>query len=237
MIARLLHKRGVYLPTTASQFPTRAQPPEQKGPIGVSAQRGADKHETRKERTRFRRQLREDPRRKAALDAALTEHILACVDRFAAAGRAVAAYSPLPSEPGPADLPAQLAQRASKVWLPISLPGGELAWALHGRDSAPGALGITEPAGARFNSNVLRSCALVFVPALAVDRGGMRLGKGAGYYDRALAGLRSAVVAVVYDEDVIARVPHDAHDVPVDAVVTPSGFLAVRGNRGGAARV
>ena len=207
------------------------------GPSTASSTGLLERTETRKERTRFRRQLREDPRRKAALDAALTEHILACVDRFAATGRAVAAYSPLPSEPGPADLPAQLAQRASKVWLPISLPGGELAWALHGRDSAPGALGITEPAGARFNSNVLRSCALVFVPALAVDRGGMRLGKGAGYYDRALAGLRSAVVAVVYDEDVIERVPHDAHDVPVDAVVTPSGFLAVRGNRGGAARV
>lgn len=240
MIARLLHRRGVYLPTNASQFPTRAQLPEQKGLIGVSEPRGANKHETRRERTRFRGQLLEDPRRKAALDAALAEQALACVDHFGATGRAVAAYNPLSSEPGPDDLPDRLAVRASKVWLPISLPAGELAWALHGQSGVPGALGITEPAGARFNSNVLRSCALLLVPALAVDRGGMRLGKGAGYYDRALACLprpAAPVVAVVYDEDIIERVPHDAHDVPVDAVVTPSGFFTVRGNRGGASRV
>lgn len=196
----------------------------------MSEQLGADKHWARQERTRFRRQLRENPRRKAALDAALAEHTIACMDRFGAAGRAVAAYSPLASEPGPEDLPARLARRASKVWLPISMPGGELAWALHGKGAVPGALGITEPEGARFNSNVLRSCALLIVPALAVDRGGMRLGKGAGYYDRALAALprpAAPVVAVVYDEDVIERVPHDAHDVPVDAVITPSGFFTV----------
>ena len=88
---------------------------------------------------------------------------------------------------------------------------------------APGALGIAEPVGARFNSNVLRSCRVVIVPALGVGRDGMRLGKGAGYYDRALAGLDVPTVAVVYEREFVAAVPHDPHDVPVNAVITERG--------------
>lgn len=187
----------------------------------------AEKHQVRAQRSAFRRALLDDARRKAELDHALLAQITACMRHFGATGAAVAAYSPLPSEPGPANLPDQVARHAAKVWLPISLPGGELAWALHSTGAAAGALGITEPGGARFNSNVLRSCALVLAPALAVDRGGDRLGKGAGYYDRALAGLRTPVAAVVFDEDVLDHVPHGARDVPVDAVITPGGFFTV----------
>lgn len=187
----------------------------------------AEKHQVRAQRSAFRRALLDDARRKAELDHALLAQITACMRHFGATGAAVAAYSPLPSEPGAANLPDQVARHAAKVWLPISLPGGELAWALHGTGAAAGALGITEPGGARFNSNVLRSCALVLAPALAVDRGGDRLGKGAGYYDRALAGLRTPVAAAVFDEDVLDHVPHGARDVPVNAVITPSGFFIV----------
>ena len=102
-----------------------------------------------------------------------------------------------------------------------------LAWAQHGAADAAGALGITEPDGPRFTSNVLSSCGLVVAPALAVDRQGMRLGKGAGYYDRALAGLDVPVAAVVYGWEVMDAVPHDAHDQAVDAVITPEGFFRV----------
>lgn len=61
---------------------------------------------------------------------------------------------------------------------------------------------------------------------MAVDKQGMRLGKGAGYYDRALAGLEVPVVAVVYDDEFLDAVPHDTHDVPVHGVITPTGFFA-----------
>ena len=68
---------------------------------------------------------------------------------------------------------------------------------------------------------------LVVVPALAVDRRGNRLGRGAGFYDRALAGSRPAtVVAVIYDDELLDTVPAEAHDVPVHAVLTPAGLTA-----------
>ncbi|WJY97106.1 5-formyltetrahydrofolate cyclo-ligase family protein [Corynebacterium fournieri] len=165
--------------------------------------------------------------RKSTLDQAIVQASLECLEDFGASGTNIAAYNPLPSEPGPADFAARLAPAARAVFLPISLADGVLAWAQAGQDDALGSLGIAEPRGARFTSAVLRSCGMLVVPALAVDRQGMRLGKGAGYYDRALAGLDVPVAAVVFDWEVVEAVPHDAHDQAVDAVITPEGFFRV----------
>lgn len=179
--------------------------------------------------------LRLNPSLKRQLDEAIVHHTLELVGRLSGAGRNIAAYNPLPSEPGPADFAQALLDQARTVFLPVSLPDGTLAWAE--ADSAlkpgalkPGALGVAEPTGARYNSNVLRSCGLVVVPALAVDKQGMRLGKGAGYYDRALACIAGAGVrlaAVVYEDEVVASVPAEAHDRPVDFIVSPSGIFPV----------
>lgn len=173
-----------------------------------------------------RRDLR-GTERKHELDQAIVAATLACVDDFGARGSNIAAYNPLGSEPGPADFAARLAAAARTLFLPISLPAGVLAWAQFGAADAAGALGISEPGGPRYTSNVLRSCGLVVAPALAVDRQGMRLGKGAGYYDRALAGLDVPVAAVVYGWEVVDAVPHDAHDQAVNAVITPKGFFRI----------
>ncbi|QYH20053.1 5-formyltetrahydrofolate cyclo-ligase [Corynebacterium aquatimens] len=174
----------------------------------------AQKQRLRKTAQEHRAQLRRDPDRKAALDHACVENILAYIEHLGAAGRPITAYAPLPSEPGPADLASRLAAAGHPVWLPISLPDGVLAWARADAGTRPGALGIAEPAGPRFNSNVLRSCALVIAPALAVDASGMRLGKGAGYYDRALAGLHVPVAALIYDGELTAAVPHSPTTCP-----------------------
>ena len=72
--------------------------------------------------------------------------------------------------------------------------------------------------------------AFVLVPSLAVDRDGHRLGRGGGYYDRVLATVpRARRVAVVYDEEVVATVPHDPHDVDVAFALTPSGLVLLAG--------
>jgi 5-formyltetrahydrofolate cyclo-ligase len=62
------------------------------------------------------------------------------------------------------------------------------------------------------------------VPALAVAVDGTRLGRGGGYYDRALAHARddAVLVAAVFDEELLESVPAGAHDRRVTAVVTPS---------------
>jgi 5-formyltetrahydrofolate cyclo-ligase len=70
----------------------------------------------------------------------------------------------------------------------------------------------------------VRDADVVLVPALAVDRDGHRLGRGRGYYDRALESVTAPVVAVVYDDDVIDDVPIEPHDRCVDGRLTPSGY-------------
>jgi 5-formyltetrahydrofolate cyclo-ligase len=67
---------------------------------------------------------------------------------------------------------------------------------------------------------------LVVTPGLAFDAGMNRLGRGKGYYDRFLArlrampGIRCTAVAFCLDEQVVERLPHDARDQSVDAIVT-----------------
>jgi len=67
----------------------------------------------------------------------------------------------------------------------------------------------------------------VLVPGLAVDRSGMRLGRGGGSYDRALARVPvgTPVLVLLYDGEVLDRVPADDHDRRVTAAVTASGVV------------
>ncbi|WP_249399793.1 5-formyltetrahydrofolate cyclo-ligase [Corynebacterium qintianiae] len=182
------------------------------------------KQAMREQHHAYRRHLRDNPELKRDLDRSITAHAVRYVASFG--GGNAAAYHPLPSEPGGGGFVASLAAASRNLFLPVSLAGGVLHWTPHTEVARPGALGITEPAGARFNSNVLRSCCVIVVPALGVSRrDGMRLGKGAGYYDRALAGVAVPTVAVVYAREFVDGVPHDAHDVPADAVITEDGVF------------
>ena len=109
---------------------------------------------------------------------------------------------------------------------------GALDWARYTgpADVAPGPLGLRQPTGSRLGPAAVTGAGLVLVPALAVDRSGIRLGRGRGYYDRTLPAVRpgTAVVAVVRDEELVERLPADRHDVPVSAALTPAqGRLAL----------
>lgn len=73
---------------------------------------------------------------------------------------------------------------------------------------------------------------LIVAPLLAFDRMGYRLGQGGGYYDRTLQALRSAgrlfVIGLAYAGQAVDRVPRDAHDQPLDAILTEFGYHPVR---------
>lgn len=60
------------------------------------------------------------------------------------------------------------------------------------------------------------------VPGLAFDAHRHRLGYGAGYYDRALAGVPASVprVGIGFDQQLVESLPHEGHDVMLDAVIT-----------------
>lgn len=183
------------------------------------------KQELRARLTHARRALRDQPQVKGSLDASLLTHAVAFLHAVGAQNANIAAYNPLPSEPGAVDFAEQLRAHARRVFVPLSLPNGVLGWAeCDPALTQRGALGITEPSGPRFTSRVLNSCGALLVPALGVDASGIRIGKGAGYYDRALAHTSVPAAAIVYDDNIVERVPHDAHDAPVQAVITPSGW-------------
>ena len=108
-----------------------------------------------------------------------------------------------------------------EVLLPVSNQDGSLSWVVFEGETEPGIFGFEEPKG---KTAELTGADLIFIPALAVDKAGQRLGKGKGYYDRALATLETAapIIAVVFDDELLETVPTEGHDHPVDAAVTPS---------------
>ncbi len=73
----------------------------------------------------------------------------------------------------------------------------------------------------------LNQADLILVPALAIDHAGIRLGRGGGWYDRALAlrAEQTSVVGICWPGEFVEDpLPHLDHDLPVDAVLTPEGF-------------
>jgi 5-formyltetrahydrofolate cyclo-ligase len=140
--------------------------------------------------------------------------------------RAFAAYVPEDDEPGHGRIPAAFTQLGARVLLPVvPSDGRELAWAVDTGRLTPGRYGLMEPLGPRLGATAVGTADVVVVPALAVARDGVRLGRGGGYYDRALQHARAdaVVVALVFDDEFVDDLPAEEHDLRVTAVITPSG--------------
>jgi 5-formyltetrahydrofolate cyclo-ligase len=138
----------------------------------------------------------------------------------------IAGYVPVGPEPGGPDLPELLAGR---LILPVLLPDNDLDWVRYdGPDSLrPGPRGLREPVGPRLGPDAIAQASLLVVPALAVDRSGLRMGRGGGSYDRALARAAHAYsVALLHDGEFVASVPAEPHDRRVHAVITPAEGLS-----------
>ena len=65
---------------------------------------------------------------------------------------------------------------------------------------------------------------LLVIPALAFDRKFFRLGYGGGYFDRFLTRSSVATVGVCFDAFVLPQLPIEPHDIPVQDLITESGF-------------
>jgi 5-formyltetrahydrofolate cyclo-ligase len=140
------------------------------------------------------------------------------------AGTAAAYYS-VGTEPDTRGLVYALWKRGTYVLLPVLLPGGDLDWASYeGPDSlVPGPRGTLQPAEPPRGTAAIARADLVIVPALAVDRRGIRLGRGGGSYDRALARVGGPVptVALLYGGELLDEVPSGPHDLPVRMIARP----------------
>ena len=97
-------------------------------------------------------------------------------------------------------------------------------------DLRPGVWDIPEPDPARCAEAAITDVDFALVPALAVDREGYRLGYGAGYFDKLLAGrgANTFCVTALPSSFVVERLPHESHDMPIHLIVSDAGAIPVR---------
>jgi 5-formyltetrahydrofolate cyclo-ligase len=136
----------------------------------------------------------------------------------------VAAYVSVGREPGTGVLLDALAAAGKRVFLPVLQPDNDLDWAAYaGPESlATARRGLLEPIGPALGADAIGTADVVIVPGLAVDRTGLRLGRGGGSYDRALGRVPvgTFTCVVLNDDEILDQVPSAAHDRRVLAAIT-----------------
>ncbi len=143
--------------------------------------------------------------------------------------RTVALYAPLGAEVATAEIARRAEADGKRVAWP-RLAGAALAMEFAACPAAalvPGPLGALEPP-ASAPAVRLEETDLVVVPGVAFDARGRRLGRGRGFYDATLAALPrgTARVGLAFEMQLVPEVPAEAHDAPLDAVVTERRVLA-----------
>lgn len=150
-------------------------------------------------------------------------------------GKRIGIYASMPRELGTEPLIKLALARGCDVYLPriTSLRNRTMRFVRYGHEIEAGGtlheLGMVEPEGHEHLS--ARFLDTLFVPAVAFDRRGARLGHGLGFYDRTLAFRRlrehwrgPRLVGLAYSFQVVPQVPVTATDVFMDTIVTDRGI-------------
>ena len=163
------------------------------------------------------------PALRRSLGASIAERVRA-LPAFAVC-RALLAYEPFGAEVDPT----AVCRDAHRIGKPVYVPAvdAEPRWSAWSPDAL-------QPRAALPASSLPDAIpVLVLVPGVAFDPSGTRLGRGLGFYDRALAGLRAErpviAVGLAFEAQVVAELPTDSWDQPVDLIVTEAQVLAARG--------
>lgn len=165
---------------------------------------------------------------RAEADAAITRNLIALATQLGA--RSLSAYLSTPDEPGTREFLEWACSHEIRVLLPVSRADGLLDWAeFDGSDEFEDDLGMPAPTSERLSPNALDEVDLIIVPAASVDRSGMRMGWGRGYFDKTLGSMQQCppVYAVIFDDELVDAVPSERHDQRVNGVVTPSGIVVL----------
>jgi len=152
--------------------------------------------------------------------------------------RCVALFAPLPSEPDVHPLIEEAWAQGKRVVLPLMIKHGavpELDWhevASWDDVVVPGqlgTLGLREPDPLRCPRVPLAKLDCVFVPGVAFDPEGFRLGRGGGFYDRFLSQAPPALpcVGLMFSLQKISAVPREPHDQALRSVITEDGLVSL----------
>ncbi len=177
---------------------------------------------------RERRGLLSDAQRETAA-AAIGERLDALVDELGA--RSISCFLSTMAEPGTREFVIRAVRRGIRVLLPVTRADGLLDWAVATDDGdvTEGLYGLPEPTGEVLGPIAVNDVDLMIVPAAAVDRSGMRMGWGRGYFDKTIGSMEKCppVYAVIYDSEILDSLPREVHDQPVNGVVTPTQTLTL----------
>jgi 5-formyltetrahydrofolate cyclo-ligase len=194
------------------------------GPGGLGGPGGLERDKAALRKSLLAARALLTPEQRVAAGRAIRDAVLSLPEAQMAG--TVAAYYSVATEPDSRGLIYALWKRGTYVLLPVLLADGDLDWASYeGPDALrPGPRGLTEPTDPPRGVQGIASADLVLLPAMAVDRRGWRLGRGGGSYDRALTRVGPAIptVALLYDGELLDKVPAGPHDQPVRLVARPS---------------
>jgi len=143
----------------------------------------------------------------------------------------VTAYLSSPDEPNIRPFLNWASGHDIRTLFPVTRDDGLLDWAVgDGETEREGLFGMPEIVGEVLSPLAINDVDLILAPAAAVDRGGMRMGWGRGYYDKTLGSManRPPVYAVIFDTEFLDEVPSERHDQPVDGIITPSRIVTFR---------
>lgn len=174
---------------------------------------------------RERRRIRTSTERASAASA-ITQHLIDLASDLRV--QDISAYLSLPDEPGTRDFLDWACEHDIRVLLPVSREDGLLDWAPYdGGSEEVDLLGMPTPTSELLGPIAINDVDLIVVPAAAVDRAGMRMGWGRGYFDKTLGSMEGCppVYAVIFDDELVDSVPRERHDMPVTGAVTPSGIV------------
>ncbi|MET1043740.1 MAG: 5-formyltetrahydrofolate cyclo-ligase [Microbacteriaceae bacterium] len=191
-------------------------------------------HDAIDEKRALRAELRERRRIMTAhdrekADAALTRNLIGLVERSGA--RSISAYLSTQYEPSTREFVRWACDRDIRVLLPVSREDGLLDWAPYdGGDEEDDLFGMPTPTSEVLGPIAINEVDLIVVPAASVDRSGMRMGWGMGYFDKTLGSMEKCppVYAVIFDSELVDEVPSEVHDQRVDGAVTPSGIVSFK---------
>lgn len=120
-------------------------------------------------------------------------------------------------------------QSSHLTWVYPRMDGERLNWIQPGPNGFDkGSFGVEEPQlkGAQFVK--LEQLNGILIPGVAFDKCGGRLGRGRGFFDKALANFEGLKIGIAWDIQVIEKVPNDVHDINMDFVVTEKQIFDCR---------